>query len=483
MKDTLKKINENLKERFASDELFHDTEVAANKLGEIILFNTGLLLLAILILTMFGVFPLTIETVSVPAVQGIIEIAIVLIISRAVKGDAWWLKYLMLTGIIAIYARLDMMLTHKAWILMVLPVVFSSRYFSRKLTVYTAVLSIIAFLISAYLGATAGMIDLNIVTMEKGTQMTATGGFLGDTVKNAGVSPEMLRRNTLLYNFLPKWMIFMIAAVISANIARTGREMVIRQHEKDVSAQAIKTELDLATRIQAGTLPNIFPPFPDIKSIDLYASMKPAKAVGGDFYDFYRIDDDHLALVIADVSGKGIPAALFMMVSKLLIQNLALSGIRPSEVLQRANETICRHNEEEMFITLWLGILDLKTGKVIAANAGHEYPILKEPNKDFEVFKDKHGFVVGGMDGMKYQDYEFTMRKGAKLFLYTDGLPEAANEDDGLFGIERTLEALNEIKDGSCEAILRHIDLRVKEFTGNAEQFDDLTMLALQYKG
>ncbi|MBQ6555336.1 MAG: serine/threonine-protein phosphatase, partial [Firmicutes bacterium] len=175
--------------------------------------------------------------------------------------------------------------------------------------------------------------------------------------------------------------------------------------------------------------------------------------------------------------------ALFMMATKIILSSGAKMGRSPAEVLQNANDRICANNHEEMFVTVWLGILDIKTGKVTAANAGHEYPILMQQGGSFELFKDKHGFVVGGMEGVKYKEYEFTMQPGATLFLYTDGLPEATDKNNEMFGTERTLDALNKYKTASPEEILKGIKDSVDEFVNGAEQFDDLTMLAMHYKG
>ena len=247
--------------------------------------------------------------------------------------------------------------------------------------------------------------------------------------------------------------------------------------------ERISTELALATRIQADMLPNIFPAFPERSEFDIYASMDPAKEVGGDFYDFFLIDDTHLGLVMADVSGKGVPAALFMMVSKILIQNGAMSGHSPAEVLKAVNDQICANNREEMFVTVWLGILDTTTGTIVAANAGHEYPVLMPSNGRFELVKDKHGFVIGGMEGMKYKEYELQMTPGSKLFLYTDGVPEATDTQHEMFGTKRMIDALNETPDASPEVILNNVRKAVDAFVKGAEQFDDLTMLCVEYKG
>ena len=247
--------------------------------------------------------------------------------------------------------------------------------------------------------------------------------------------------------------------------------------------ERISTELDLATRIQTDMLPTVFPPFPERTDFSIYASMDPAKAVGGDFYDFFLVDDDHLALVIADVSGKGIPAALFMMISKIMVQDRAKTGLSPARVLEEVNEAILENNSEDMFVTVWLGVLELSTGKLTAANAGHEYPFVMQPGAGFQIYKDPHGFVVGTMPEMKYLDYELQLAAGSKLFLYTDGVPEASNAELELFGSERLLAALNECAGEEPQQILRQVRERIDAFVGEAEQFDDLTMLCLEYRG
>ena len=246
--------------------------------------------------------------------------------------------------------------------------------------------------------------------------------------------------------------------------------------------ERISTELTLANRIQKSMLPSIFPAFPNRTEFDIYASMDPAKEVGGDFYDFFLIDDDHLCLVIADVAGKGVPAALFMMASKIILENNAKMGKSPAQILEDTNNSVCASNEEEMFVTVWIGILELSTGKLRAANAGHEYPTLKRKDGLFEIVKDKHGFVVGGMPGLKHSEYELDLEPGSKLFVYTDGVAEATNANDELFGLDRTLEALNENIDSSPKDILRGVRESIDKFTEGAEQFDDITMLCMEYK-
>ena len=268
-----------------------------------------------------------------------------------------------------------------------------------------------------------------------------------------------------------------------ATLSARTLEYVDQVRRVTAEKERIGAELSLATDIQASMLPHIFPAFPTRSEFDIYASMDPAKEVGGDFYDYFLIDDDHLCMLIADVSGKGVPAALFMMASKIILQSVAMLGYSPAEILRRTNETICSNNEAEMFVTVWIGILDLNTGKLTASNAGHEFPALMPSGGAFELFKDKHGFVIGGMEGVRYKEYEIQLTPGSKLFVYTDGVAEATNAENELFGTERMINALNRDTAATPEQIMHNVRSAVNEFVKEAEQFDDLTMVCLEYKG
>ena len=244
--------------------------------------------------------------------------------------------------------------------------------------------------------------------------------------------------------------------------------------------EKVSAELNLAAKIQDDMLPK---KFPEHEAFKLYATMDPAKEVGGDFYDFFYIDDDHLGLTIADVSGKGVPAALFMMMSKLLIRNYAMSGLSPAEVLDLSNKSICENNNANMFVTVWFGILEISTGHIVAGNAGHEYPMLRKANGEFELFKDKHDFVLGVMKRKKYKQYEFDIEKGGSLFVYTDGAPEATSADEELFGTDRMLAALNIEANAEPNELIASVKERIDQFVGAAPQFDDLTMMCINFSG
>ena len=245
----------------------------------------------------------------------------------------------------------------------------------------------------------------------------------------------------------------------------------------------VMAELDLARKIQDNVLPKISAGFPGRKEFTINASMKPAKEIGGDLYDFFFIDDDHFAIVMADVSGKGIPAALFMMISKILIKNRCMKGGEPNEILEDINNVICVNNREDMFVTVWIGILEISSGIVTAANAGHEYPILCQAGGNFELFKDPHGFVIGGMENMKYKTYRFRMEKDSVLFIYTDGVTEAVNSKNEQYGMGRLLKALDEAEDRNPDSLIEGVTNDIESFVKNANQFDDTTMLSVHYFG
>ena len=265
-------------------------------------------------------------------------------------------------------------------------------------------------------------------------------------------------------------------------IRRMEREQLEQEHYRQ-EQERIARELSMAREIQESAIPQIFPPFPDRAEFSLYASMTPAKEVGGDFYDFFQIDSDHLALVIADVSGKGIPAALFMMVSKTLIKNQLMTGCDPAAAMEQVNLQLCERNASKTFVTVWLAVIELSTGKGIICNAGHEHPALRRADGEFMLLKYKHDMFVGVSKKAKYHVREIEMHPGDCLFVYTDGVPEANNAAGEMFGEERLIDALNQNPDAEPEMLLGNVRKAVDDFVKDAPQYDDLTMLSFKYFG
>lgn len=256
----------------------------------------------------------------------------------------------------------------------------------------------------------------------------------------------------------------------------------LKRYIADAAAR-IDAELEFARAIQHSSLPSVFPPYPGRKEFELFASMRTAKEVGGDFYDFYLIDDKTLAFLIADVSGKGIPAAMFMMQSKTLLKSCAESGMSVEEVFTQANEKLCEGNDAGMFVTAWMGILDIDTGLVTFANAGHNPPLIRRSDGSCEYLKTRPGFVLAGMESIRYRKNELQLMPGDMLYLYTDGVTEATDAANQLYGEDRLFDLLNKHGELQPQPLCENIITDVDKFTGEAPQFDDITMLCLKYSG
>ena len=333
--------------------------------------------------------------------------------------------------------------------------------FSRDISVYiTVFMEFVVFgmlFIVVYFLIKKLVVD-NMVKINKSLAMI-TGGNL-DTVVNVRTNEEF--------------------ASLSDDINST---VVTLKHYIAEAAARIDRELEFARSIQHSAIPSVFPPYPGHSEFDIYATMDTAKEVGGDFYDFYFVGENRLGFLIADVSGKGIPAAMFMMTAKTIIKGYAESGKPVDEVFTTANEKLCESNDAGMFVTAWMGVLDTATGKVEFANAGHNPPLVRHTGGGFEYLRSKPCFILAGMDGIKYRENEFTLAPGDEIYLYTDGVTEATDSENNLYGEERLLALLNSMGDLSGEEICRAVKADIDAFVGDAPQFDDITMLYLKYNG
>ena len=343
------------------------------------------------------------------------------------------------------------------------------RYFLIRSVLLTLVVTLLASVIT-------GLVMRRYVLLPVRSLAQATREFVPE--EDGTYSPEKISRVEIRSNDE--------MGDLSRDI-RTMQENIVTNTENlarmTAERERTATKLELAAEIQADALPNVFPAFPDHKEFDIFASMTPAKEVGGDFYDFFLIDETHLGIVIADVSDKDVPAALFMMSAKTLIRSYAKTETSPAKVMQAVNDHICENNRHLMFVTVWFGILDLATGTIRTVNAGHENPALMPAGGRFGLLRDKHSIIVGLRKGVRYQELEINLTPGAKIFLYTDGIPDAHNAADEVFGEERIAAVLNEVREKSPEELLQHMKKAVDTFVQDAEQFDDLTMLCLEYKG
>ena len=480
---TKEKARELFRKKLDPEDVLERNEIEANRLVGMIMFVSGLILILIWALCQTHVFQIDSERMTPLTVQVVLELTIPALLCRWVKGEPRWLKYLLMIEFLIVLARLDCALSYNAVLIMAIPVVLSSRYFSRNLTTIIAVLTGIVFGLSSFANAywDMGVLDLNFYELPAGTVLKIGEDKLKGAVLAAGLDVTERTREVMLLAYLPKLLIFIIIAAICIKIADKGREMVLRQEQITLKNARIESELTLANDIQAHMLPNIFPPFPEQEEIDIYATMHPAKEVGGDFYDFYMLDDKNVAVVIADVSGKGVPAALVMVITKTLIKNEMSAGLSPAEAFTKVNQMLCEGNDNNMFVTAWLGVLNTETGILTYVNAGHNPPLVKQNNGDFVFLKSRPGLVLAGMEGLHYRQNELQMQPGDRLFLYTDGITEATDPAKELYGNDRLRTYLNAHQNDSLKDVLCGLTADINTFADTEEQFDDMTMLMLDY--
>ena len=480
-KGIIKRIEE---EFLRTTDTLWENEVAANLLVARILIGTAAIILAVLLADYAGImdidktFMFRISTASITAL--LIPAGLCLYF----KGRKKWLKVLMLLTYAFVCAGIEATMTYNVPLIMACPIVMAVRYYSRPVCVSTAVLTTLLSGFASYYGIKMGkgLMDLNYLQFFPGSLLNLTDGSLKEAIVNSTAAdyasswPIYMERA-----YLPKLLMYWMIATVCAEIAKRGRLAIFSQQAETRKTEKIATELNLASSIQANMLPNIFPAFPEYNDFDIYATMTPAKAVGGDFYDFFMVDEKHLAMVIADVSGKGIPAAMFMVIAKTLIKDHSQLGLSPAEVFTRVNDLLCEGNEAELFVTAWMGFLNIESGELVYVNAGHNPPIMMLDG-EVSYLRSRPGFVLAGMEGYRFTQQTMTLHRGDKIFLYTDGATESSNIGGELYGEDRLISCLKGLdKDISCTEALRAVRSDIDAFVKDAEQFDDLTLLAFDY--
>lgn len=413
----------------------------------------------------------------------IVTMAVANLIAYKHKYKGAWIKYLLMGVLILVYAVALAAFTYNVPLLVAIPILLSVRYYDRKFTAFIAIVSIEVFLLAYIIGANYGMLDLNFVRYPPGTVIVTPASMrLHDAVRGLPFNRIMMVVNTLVSNFLIKFLQLVIISVIAVQLIAYGRSLLKKQASLVDSKAKISAELETAEKIQRDALPSICPEFSDRKEFDLYATMTAAREVGGDFYDFFMIDEDRLCFLIADVSGKGIPAAMFMMTAKTMIKDYALTHGNTAEIFTVVNGRLCEYNETGMFATSWIGILDTKTRKLQFTNAGHNFPMLQRNGKPCERLEYRHGLFLAGMEGVEYTQSEITLEPGDRILLYTDGVTEAHNINRELYGEERLKKIMDCSRDMNGEETLNSILHDVSGFSEGVGQFDDITMTILKIK-
>lgn len=413
-------------------------------------------------------------------IASLVEVPITVINSIHV-GTKSWLRIPLMMDLIIVCAILSATLGHNITLVMVFPLVVSTRYFDEKYTLWVAIMTAMTFAVAEIFCGFFGIINMNMLRFPDGTTlMVAAGARL-----RSAIAPELIdrggyTRELLLNEFVPRCIVFLCLSVSCRYVASRGKRMIEMQSENIRKTSRIETELNLATRIQTSMLPCLIPAFPEHENIKLRAVYHPAKEVGGDFYDYFRIDDARVGIVIADVSGKGVGAALFMTISKTVLKNQLQLGISPAEALTNANRQLCENNDAGLFVTCWAGVYNTETGLLTYVNAGHNPPVLLRKDGKAQFLKQKGGFVLAGYDGFRYQEHELQLFVGDEMFFYTDGVTEATNPENKLYGESRLIDCLNQCSGQDVADQLTAIKTDIDCFADGAEQFDDITIMAMR---
>ncbi len=339
---------------------------------------------------------------------------------------------------------------------------FKSRYL--KTTIVPATIVTIVFTLLYILVLFKNVVHPLVLVTHETSHFAEHGGSISKNIKKVKGKGEL--------------------AILARSVEKMGIEMKLyidKLTHATAEKERLGAELNVATQIQANMLPRIFPPYVDHPEIELFATMDPAKEVGGDFYDFFMVDKENFAVIVGDVSGKGVPAALFMVVAKTLLKNVGLQNLSPAQVFERVNNQLCEGNDAGLFVTCWMGLLNLNTGILTFANAGHNPPLIFK-QRTAEYLKVKPNLMLAGMPDMKYTDHQVHIEKGDRVFVYTDGVTEATNASQELYGEERLLHAVTKLKDYSSKDLLENIRKDIDAFVGAAPQFDDITMLEFMLK-
>ena len=481
-KSARQRMKEAVEKAVAEGNSFLANEITANVMVGTTMLIIFMIMILCLLLNEVGVFSADKQVMRLAVlVAAIIEVPITIINSKYV-GVGSWLKWPLMIDLILVCAVMSATLGHNVTLAMCFPIVVSTRYFDEKYTRNVALLTTALFAGAAVLNGYVGIMNLNMVHFDEGAVLNILpGASLRDAIiASTGFDKIAYIKSLFLNDFIPRCIVFLAMSVSCRYVAQRGKDMIERQAETTKNTSRISTELDLATKIQTSMLPCIFPAFPEHENIELHAVYHPAKEVGGDFYDYFVIDPTHIGVVIADVSGKGVGAALFMTISKTILKNQLQLGLSPDMALSNANRQLCETNDVGLFLTCWAGVFDTETFKLTFANAGHNPPILNRENSKPEYIKQRKGFVLAGLDGYQYHSEEIQLNRGDEMFFYTDGVTEATNENNELYGEDRLLKFIENCGDELVNNQLVMLKNDVDKFVGDREQFDDITIMGMR---
>ncbi len=446
---------------------FQQNEKEANRYTAKCMRVMSLVVAVVWVLNLLEIFIVPANIMAIAAIGSLVLFLMPTLLCKLVSPDSRMLKvYIMGCCILAMSCIAAAMPKHGI-VVWAAPLALSCHYYSKKFTYGTLIASIVFMGTAMFLGAHYGEWDIAL--------------FIDKAIEPQRIFTAAVYRRLFVFMFMPRALTLVGICAICVTLADRTHKLLEKQISDNVEKQRISSELDVATHIQTSLLPCIFPAFPEHREFDVFAAMTPAREVGGDFYDFFMVDDKHLAIVMADVSDKGVPAALFMVIGKTLIKDHTTPDKDLGEVFGKVNNLLCESNSEGLFITAFEGVLNLETGEFKYVNAGHEMPFIYRGD-DFKAEKIKPGFVLAGMEDMKYKSGSLMLNEGDKIFQYTDGVTEATNSVKELFGMQRLEASLNAAKDKNSKEIIEAVKADIDNFVGEAPQFDDITMLCLSFK-
>ncbi len=458
-----------------SHALFAENEQNADRYSSVCLLVASGMLVVMWILNLIGFFIVDKTMMNLVMPIGLILFLLPPLLVLLLKKCGAWIKYLSLLCFIGGVGAMSAVLTIHLIMAWACPLVLSLHYYSPRFTRFVLIASLLCMLIALYSGIYVGVWDCNI--------MRSNQSVVGIAERHAFIQKDPgLYLRAFNFYYLPRAVTILVIYAICETLSGRTHGLLERQSEIIMDRERLGAELDVARHIQSSMLPCIFPAFPEREEFEIHATMNPAKEVGGDFYDFFMVDDRHLAIVMADVSGKGIPAALFMVIGKTLVKDHTQSEKDLGDVFGEVNRLLCESNSEGLFITAFEGVLDLCTGRFVFVNAGHEMPFIRREGCLYVPYKIRPGFVLAGMEMTKYRQGEIMLEEGDCLFQYTDGVTEATNASNELFGMDRLGQSLNRARDCSPHELLDAVKADIDEFVAEAPQFDDITMLCLNFK-
>lgn len=362
--------------------------------------------------------------------------------------------------------------------------VMIARYYDKKFTRIMSVVTIVFIFVSIIISMSRGFIvDLNAVALEPGQTITIPENsvWILDGLLKLDVPTAKIIEYFVLTIVVPYVIVYIALVACFRGIITSGNSMIEKSKEEAKSQAIVERDLSIATKLQSTMQPVNFDDYGLQDKVSVYGIMQAARQVGGDFYDFFKLDDNHLCFLIGDVSGKGVPAALFMMRAQTCLKDMAVMGIKPAEILEKANEILNDRNEEKYFVTIWIAILDVTTGELLYSNAGHNNPLIRRANGEFEYMECEVNFVTAMMPGMIYEPESTTLNPGDSVFLYTDGVTDNKNSAGEFYGEERLKATLNKYKEYTSRELIEAIQSNLMDFKEDADQFDDITMLTIQY--